>query len=85
MKNIPGALRIYIVLSCVWFVYFIGDINFGQCLGTIDRTYNGVKINPDGHFLGDFFTCNPFHNFYSLLPIPLYFVLNWVSEGFNKK
>ena len=56
MKLKKGIFRIYIVLSVIWFSFFIY-----------------------GHFsnYGDELI------FVSLIPIPLYFVLKWIADGFK--
>tara|TARA_B110000305_G_C19117785_1_gene482869 strand:- start:139 stop:396 length:258 start_codon:yes stop_codon:yes gene_type:complete len=85
MKNISGTLRIYIVLSCVWFVYFLDEINLGTCLGALGFNNDGTKSEPASSFIEGFISCNSLTNFISFIPIPLYFVLKWVSEGFKNK
>ncbi len=84
-NNNKGYLRIYIVLSCVWFVYFLGEINFGTCLGSLGLTLDGVKFEKQTSFIGHFVSCNSLTDFISFIPIPLYFVLRWINEGFKNK
>ena len=56
MKIKKGIFRIYIVLSVIWFSFFI----YGYKLGYGDENM-----------------------YISLIPLPLYFVLKWISDGFK--
>ncbi len=64
MKNISGALRIYIVLSCVWFVYFLDEISLGMCVGELHSNYE-IKYNPANSFIENFISCNYLTDFIS--------------------
>ena len=85
MINQNGFLRIYIVLGCVWFVYFLDEINFGTCLGSLGINIDGTKSEPASSFIEHFYICNSMTNFISFVPIPLYFILIWIKEGFKNK
>jgi hypothetical protein len=92
-KNNKGYLRIYIVLSIIWFIYFLKEINFGTCLGSMGLTLDGVKYEKQTSFIGHFMFCNSLKDFISFAPIPLYyvvlpfvaFVFRWINEGFKDK
>ena len=86
--NNRGFFRIYIIVSFVWFVYFFEGFNFGDCLGSLGINIDGSKSEPVTSFFGRFFICNSFNRldrYIFLLPVPLYFVINWISEGFKNK
>ena len=74
MSSDNGFFRIYIVLSCVWFVYFLDEINFGTCLGSLGINMDGTKSEPASSFIGHFSICNSMIDFISFVPIPLYFI-----------
>jgi hypothetical protein len=49
---------------------------------------DGSKSEPVTSFFGRFFICNSFNRldrYIFLLPVPLYFVINWIYEGFKNK
>ena len=64
MKIKKGIFRIYIVLSILWFSFFIiGSLNYSG--GWSNNSSHGLIIT-------------------SLIPLPLYFILKWIVDGFEK-
>ena len=88
MDKNKGLIRIYIVISCVWFLYFFEyiGIDLSSCQDSIilgyreNGTFGEIKSGP----ISTFITCNPLRNFLSFLPIPLYFAIKWIIDGFKK-
>jgi hypothetical protein len=76
------------VVSFVWFVYFFEGFNFGNCPLLLGINEYGSKSEPVTSFFGQFFICNDLGSldrYIFLLPVPLYFVINWIYEGFKNK
>jgi hypothetical protein len=87
--NNQGFFRIYMVVSIVWFIYFFEGFNFGACLNSLGGTnLDGTTFEPVTSFFDRFIICNDLGSpdrYIFLLPVPLYFVFNWIYEGFKNK
>ena len=71
-----GIFRIYITISCLWFIFFFimfyNDITFHSLLEELNNK-NGFRDEDAYYWL-----------MASFVPLPLYFVLKWIGEGFKK-
>ena len=74
-----GIFRIYITISCLWFIFFF--IMFYK-----DITFYSLHEEILAHEHRDRFYVEDAYYWLmaSFVPLPLYFVLKWIGEGFKK-
>ena len=70
--NKKGIFRVYITISCLWFIFFF--IMFYK-----DITFYSLyeELHNDG------FEDAYYWLMASFVPLPLYFILKWIGEGFK--
>ena len=76
MKHKEGIKRIYIVISIVWFLFFL--ITFIKEIST--NTIGDQMRMQDGAM----FDFAYYWLIGAFVPLPLFFIINWVANGFDK-
>ena len=76
MKNKEGIKRIYICISVLWIIFSLYNFYIEIPANTIAdqlRELDGETFDPAYYWLMG-----------SFIPLPLFFIISWVSKGFDK-